>query len=135
MDETEEDTNISMSVSVSTNNETQDPLSPLPSTSTADDAAAAVSSRLLLLDGTYCKHLPEESYGNIFVWSTMNEWNGVKETFVPETSGPTHLVGNVYDAFRSGRFFIVPYSRRNESVCPGDSEGTISSLLVQHECP
>lgn len=65
MDDTEEDSNISMmSVSVSTNNETQDPLSPLPSTSTADDAAAAESSRLLLLDGTYFKHLPEESSGN-----------------------------------------------------------------------
>lgn len=36
-----------------------------------------------------------------FVWMGINGWNGVKENFFPETSGPTHLVGNAYDAFRS----------------------------------
>ncbi|CAH2093103.1 unnamed protein product [Euphydryas editha] len=67
MDDIEDDSNISMSMSVSDKNETQDPLSPLPSTSTTDDAGADESSRqlrLLLLDGTYFKHLPGESSGN-----------------------------------------------------------------------
>ncbi|CAB3222614.1 unnamed protein product [Arctia plantaginis] len=68
MDDIEDDSNISVSASVSDNNETHEPLSPLSSSSTADIAAAASESsrqlRLILLDGTYFKHLPEESSGN-----------------------------------------------------------------------
>lgn len=67
MDDIEDDSNTFMSVSVLDNNETQDPLSPLPSTSTADYASADESSRqlrLLLLDGTYFKYLSGESSGN-----------------------------------------------------------------------
>lgn len=35
-----------------------------------------------------------------FVWTGMDEWNGRKESFCPETSGPTVRVSSVYDAFR-----------------------------------
>lgn len=36
-----------------------------------------------------------------FVWMSMDEWSGVKETFVPESSGPSRIFENAYDAFRS----------------------------------
>lgn len=35
-----------------------------------------------------------------FVWTGMDGWNGSKESFCPETSGPTVRVSSVYDAFR-----------------------------------
>lgn len=36
-----------------------------------------------------------------FVWSSMDEWHGTKETFVRDNSGPTQVFENAYGAFRS----------------------------------
>lgn len=43
-----------------------------------------------------------ECFGNEeFVWESMDGWNGVKETFLPKSTGPTRAFENAYDAFRS----------------------------------
>lgn len=43
----------------------------------------------------------EDDDSEDFVWMPMNEWNGQKETFLPESSGPSRVFENAYDAFRS----------------------------------
>lgn len=46
----------------------------------------------------------DEDLNGEFEWGPMSEWRGVKETFIPETSGPTRSFNNAYEAFSSHHY-------------------------------
>lgn len=63
INEVDEDSNISVTLSVSDINDSLETVSPLSPTDTAESASSS-QARLLLLDGTFFKYLPEECMGN-----------------------------------------------------------------------
>lgn len=63
INEVDEDSKISVTLSVSDINYSLQTVSPLPPSDTAESSSPS-QARLLLLDGTFFKYLPEECTGN-----------------------------------------------------------------------
>ncbi|CAH0731062.1 unnamed protein product, partial [Brenthis ino] len=62
INELDEDSNISVTLSVSDINDSLETVSPVPPTDTAESSSSS-QARLLVLDGTFFKYLPEKCTG------------------------------------------------------------------------